>query len=77
MDLHLNFIVNQTEQYSNWLSEGLVNQSSKGSSVGSITPDHSVAGDGKFLFMFCILGIFTIVKYLLFFSLIWAQALVC
>lgn len=46
MDLHLNFIVNQTEQYSNWLSEGLA-QSSKGSSVGSVTPDPSVAGDGE------------------------------
>lgn len=48
MDLHLNFIVNQTEQFSSWLSEGLA-QSSKGSSAGSLntTPAHSVAGDGK------------------------------
>lgn len=59
MDLHLNFIVNQTEQYSNWLSEGLTNQSSKGSSVGSRTPDHSVAGDGKF---HVVLGIMEMTK---------------
>ena len=49
MDLHLNFIVNQTEQYSTWLSEGLA-QSSKGSSAGSLntTPTTSIAGDGNY-----------------------------
>ena len=44
LDLHLNFIVDQTEKYSSWLTEGL-----KTSSKGSLntTPDSSVAGDGK------------------------------
>ncbi|KAH3876856.1 hypothetical protein DPMN_000707 [Dreissena polymorpha] len=40
MDVHLNFIVNQTEQYSTWLTEGLTNSS-------NTTPDPSVVGDGN------------------------------
>ncbi|XP_052801568.1 helicase SRCAP-like isoform X2 [Mya arenaria] len=46
MDLHLNFIVNQTEQYSTWLSEGLTQASNSGSR--NTTPDPSVAGDDEF-----------------------------
>ncbi|KAK7474437.1 hypothetical protein BaRGS_00034320 [Batillaria attramentaria] len=45
LDLHLNFIVDQTEKYSTWLTEGL-----KGSSVGgslSTSPAHSSDG-GEF-----------------------------
>lgn len=44
LDLHLNFIVDQTEKYSSWLTEGL-----KTSSKGSVntTPASSVIGDGK------------------------------
>ena len=47
LDLHLNFIVDQTEKYSSWLSEGLKKGSNSGS-VGSrgTTPDHS--GDEDF-----------------------------
>ncbi|KAK3083777.1 hypothetical protein FSP39_003020, partial [Pinctada imbricata] len=48
LDLHLNFIVDQTEKYSSWLSEGLKRGSNSGSLVGSrgTTPDHS--GDEDF-----------------------------
>ena len=55
LDLHLSFIVDQTEKYSSWLSEGLVggaggssiDTSSRGGSVGT-SPAHSgVEGDGE------------------------------
>ena len=55
LDLHLSFIVDQTEKYSSWLSEGLVggatgssiDTSSRGGSVGT-SPTHSVMeGDGE------------------------------
>ncbi|KAK3606446.1 hypothetical protein CHS0354_041388 [Potamilus streckersoni] len=49
LDLHLNFIVDQTEKYSTWLTEGLAN-STKGSSVGSkaASPSRSMEGDVEF-----------------------------
>ena len=50
LDLHLNFIVDQTEKYSTWLTEGLQKTSVAGSSAGSltVTPDGSVdGGDGR------------------------------
>ncbi|XP_061196592.1 helicase domino-like [Saccostrea echinata] len=49
LDLHLNFIVDQTEKYSTWLTEGLKKE---GTSIGSgsnvATPAHSDAGDEEF-----------------------------
>ncbi|XP_022342498.2 helicase domino-like isoform X2 [Crassostrea virginica] len=49
LDLHLNFIVDQTEKYSTWLTEGLKKE---GTSVGSgsnvVTPAHSDVGDEEF-----------------------------
>ncbi|KAL3857410.1 hypothetical protein ACJMK2_012085, partial [Sinanodonta woodiana] len=49
LDLHLNFIVDQTEKYSTWLTEGLAN-STKGSSVGSkaASPSRLTEGDVEF-----------------------------
>ncbi|OWF46679.1 helicase domino-like isoform X2 [Mizuhopecten yessoensis] len=52
LDLHLNFIVDQTEKYSTWLTEGLKKDSKAGSSVGGscvTTPEHSSdGGDDEF-----------------------------
>jgi hypothetical protein len=42
LDLHLNFIVDQTEKYSSWLQEGLQAGSVSGS-VGT-SPSHSSSG---------------------------------
>jgi len=67
MDLHLNFIVNQTEQYSNWLSEGLTNQSNSGSL--NTTPDPSIAGDGKLMPIYGSSG-FSVILYNVFISMI-------
>lgn len=47
MDLHLNFIVDQTEKYSSWLSEGLTGQTSTTGSLNT-TPTSSLAGDEEF-----------------------------
>lgn len=55
LDLHLNFIVDQTEQYSSWLSAGLagtVADTSGGSRVDSsvaVSPRSSVGIDGELL----------------------------
>ncbi|XP_060081235.1 helicase domino-like isoform X1 [Ylistrum balloti] len=51
LDLHLNFIVDQTEKYSTWLTEGLKKDGRTGSSGGSCatTPEHSSdCGDHEF-----------------------------
>lgn len=45
LDIHLNFIVDQTEKYSTWLTEGLKQGSSVGSTAGSLG-SLSEAGDG-------------------------------
>lgn len=53
LDLHLNFIVDQTEKYSSWLTEGLAAGSTGGSSIaGSVggTSDRSGEGDGMLQF---------------------------
>jgi len=42
LDLHLNFIVDQTEKYSSWLTEGLQGGSINGSL--STSPSHSSDG---------------------------------
>ncbi|XP_069134718.1 helicase domino-like isoform X2 [Argopecten irradians] len=49
LDLHLNFIVDQTEKYSTWLTEGLKKDSRTGSSIasGGTTPDHSIDGGDR------------------------------
>ncbi|KAL8561069.1 hypothetical protein ACOMHN_031013 [Nucella lapillus] len=44
LDLHLNFIVDQTEKYSTWLTEGLQNASSVNGSH-STSPSHSSDGE--------------------------------
>ena len=43
LDLHLSFIVDQTEKYSSWLTEGLSAQS-----VASSTSRPSSIADGKY-----------------------------
>ncbi|XP_048751446.2 helicase domino-like isoform X4 [Ostrea edulis] len=49
LDLHLNFIVDQTEKYSTWLTEGLKKEgTSIGSESSTVTPAHSDAGDEEF-----------------------------
>ncbi|XP_013379688.1 helicase SRCAP [Lingula anatina] len=47
LDLHLNFIVDQTEKYSSWLSQGLTTKSTTSSVQGSIvsSPEHSQDDD--------------------------------
>ena len=45
LDIHLNFIVDQTEKYSSWLTEGLKQEGSTAGSIGS----RSDAGDGNFI----------------------------
>ena len=72
MDLHLNFIVNQTEQYSNWLSEGLTNQSNSGSL--NTTPDPSIAGDGNLMPIYGSCG-FSVILYNVFISMVTSQDL--
>ena len=51
MDLHLSFIVDQTEKYSSWLTEGFAGGASRSMSVASsslpTSPSHSVHFDGK------------------------------
>ncbi|XP_076106363.1 helicase domino-like isoform X3 [Mytilus galloprovincialis] len=47
LDIHLNFIVDQTEKYSTWLTEGLKQGSSVGSTAGSLG-SLSEAGDDEF-----------------------------
>ncbi|XP_063395970.1 helicase SRCAP-like isoform X4 [Mytilus trossulus] len=47
LDIHLNFIVDQTEKYSTWLTEGLKQGSSVGSTAGSVG-SLSEAGDDEF-----------------------------
>ncbi|XP_065935140.1 helicase domino isoform X5 [Magallana gigas] len=49
LDLHLNFIVDQTEKYSTWLTEGLKKEGgSLGSGSNVVTPSHSDVGDDEF-----------------------------
>lgn len=49
LDLHLNFIVDQTEKYSTWLTEGLKKEGgSLGSGSNVVTPAHSDVGDDEF-----------------------------
>ena len=48
--MHLNFIVDQTEKYSSWLTAGLKAEGSTTSSLVGSDGEHSVdSGDGKFL----------------------------
>lgn len=44
MDMHLNFIVDQTQKYSNWLMQGLNPNSGTTPSDNSVTPAPSHQG---------------------------------
>ncbi|XP_064613460.1 helicase SRCAP-like isoform X3 [Liolophura sinensis] len=49
LDLHLNFIVDQTEKYSTWLTEGLTGGSTAGSVASDTTSDQAhTSGDEDF-----------------------------